>query len=130
MLETIVKINLALYALICLEGAALYWVMPRDPLPTWAKQHRRTRYFLVAGALFCLLMLFVMLLVPESHFGPSTLRRSQQVALLTPVTVACALILTVITVKRVRQRVFKWRRKSELERARLDRSKARRASRR
>lgn len=121
MLETIVKVNFALYALMCAEGAAIYWLLPRDRSPSLLVEHPRARYLLPVAAAICLTMVFV----PDNHPGPSSLLHSQQIALLTPLTVILAVLVTVATVKSVWQRLGNGGHKSERERARLDREKAR-----
>lgn len=121
MLETIVKVNFALYALICFEAVVLSWLQPRDRSSTLLQEHPRARYLIPVAGVICLIMVFV----PDNHPGSSSLMRSKQLALLTPVTVILTVLITAATVKSVWQRVRKGGHKSELERARLDRLKAR-----
>jgi H+/gluconate symporter-like permease len=127
MLEAIVKVNFALYALICFEAVALFWLTSLPAPASMTRQiPRRTLYLAVAAGLVCLIMVFV----PDNHPGPSSLWRSQVMALLTPVAVVGAILTTVGLVVAVRRRMGNGRRHSELERARVARSKARRRGRR
>lgn len=120
LLETIVKVNFALYALICAEGAAMYWLLPPVRFPTLLQDHPRARLLLLIAALICLIMVFV----PDNHPGSSSLMRSRQIALLTPLTVVLTVLTTLALGVAVLRRLGKGRRRSELERARLARSKA------
>ncbi len=123
MLETIVKVNFALYAFICFDAVALFWLMSSpDPASTTIRVPRRTRYLAMAAGLVCLIMVFV----PDNRPGPSSLWRSEALALLTPLAVGLAVLTTVGKVLAVRQRMGKGRHRSELERARVARLKARR----
>lgn len=126
MLETIVKVNFALYALICFEAIALFRLMSSpSPASATLQVARRTCYLAVVAGVICL----IMVVVPDNHPGPSSLWRSREIALLTPLAVVLAILTTVATLRTGLRRmgIGSGRRTSELERARLarDRHKAR-----